>query len=169
MLSLQGAGGRQGRGSAPRTPEPYPRTPEQAGVRGQALRMPRAHRQVASRPKTWRRDRWHPPRGEEPQPPPPRPSPSLPPPDGQPLAGSPRPSRCRLCGPGRMPLFISQTPLPFDSPLPGVSADLCVLGIQLEARTARVTAAPNPASAPASTLAAPRCLSCCALRGLCGD
>lgn len=74
------------------------------------------------------------------------------PPAGHPLAGVPSHlSRCRLCGPGRMPLFISRAPLPFDSPLPSVSADLCVLGIQLEARTGRVTATLNPASAPPST------------------
>lgn len=42
-------------------------------------------------------------------------------------------------------------PLPFDSLLSSVSADLCVLGIQLEERTERVTAARNPASAPLST------------------
>lgn len=76
----------------------------------------------------------------------------LPPPDGQPLARVPsQPSCCSLCGPGRMPLFICWTPLPFDSPLPSVSADLCVLGIQLEERTERVTGAPNPTSAPPST------------------
>lgn len=50
-----------------------------------------------------------------------------------------------------MPLFISQTPLPFDFLLPSVSADLCVLGIQLEERTERVTASLNPAPAPLST------------------
>ena len=88
-----------------------------------------------------------------------KPAPALPalspprrPPDGQPLAEVPsRPSRCSLCGPRRMPPFISRTPLPFDSPLPSVSANLCVLGIQLEERTERVTASPNPASAPPST------------------
>lgn len=61
------------------------------------------------------------------------------------------PSSCSLCGPGRMPLFISPMPLPFDSLLSSISADLCVLGIQLGERTERVTAAPNPASAALST------------------
>nr|XP_020032707.1 ephrin type-A receptor 7-like [Castor canadensis] len=54
--------------------------------------------------------------------------------------------------PGKNASLYLRTPLPFDSPLCSVSADLCVLGIQLEARTARVTAAPNPAPAPRSTL-----------------
>ena len=96
---------------------------------------------------------------------------SWPPPTGHPLSGVPfHPSRCRLCGPGRMPLFISRVPLPFDSSLPSVSADLCVLGIQLEARTERVTAALNPASAPPSTPGGAcglrgACLSCQAQRG----
>lgn len=63
-----------------------------------------------------------------------------------------------------------RTPLLFDSPLPSVSADLCVLGIQLDERMERVTGAPNPASAPPSTPARwscrqrGACLSCGAQR-----
>lgn len=70
--------------------------------------------------------------------------------------------------PGKNASLYLWMPLPFDSPLPSVSADLCVLGIQLEERTERMTAAPNPASAPPSTpggvWAVRACLSCRALR-----
>lgn len=80
--------------------------------------------------------------------------------------GAPSPC-CSLCGPERMLLFISWTPLPFDSPLPSISADLCVLGIQLEARTERVTGAripPQPLQARLLEPPRPAFLSCRALR-----
>lgn len=69
-----------------------------------------------------------------------------------PLGGPLRPRGLPSLWPGKNASLYIRTPLPFDSPLHSVSADLCVLRIQLEARKARVTAAPNPASAPASTL-----------------
>lgn len=55
-------------------------------------------------------------------------------PAGHPLAGVPLPSpqRCQSLWPGRMPLLSPGRPF-LDSPLPSVSADLCMLGIQLEA------------------------------------
>lgn len=69
-----------------------------------------------------------------------------------PLGGPLRPRGLPSLWPGKNASLYIRTPLSFDSPLHSVSADLCVLRIQLEARKARLTAAPNPASAPASTL-----------------
>lgn len=71
---------------------------------------------------------------------------------GSPSRGPHRPRGLPSLWPGKNASLYIRTPLPFDSPLRSVSADLCVLRIQLEARKARVTAAQNPASAPASTL-----------------
>lgn len=71
---------------------------------------------------------------------------------GSPSRGPHRPRGLPSLWPGKNASLYIRTPLPFDSPLRSVSADLCVLRIQLEARKARVTAAQNPALAPASTL-----------------
>lgn len=130
---------------------------EQAGTTSQALKDACSAPQAVHKPQALREQRWQSTRLEEIRPfslhllPACSSSPG-PLQMGSPSPGSPPAPRAAVFVAREECLSLSPgTPLPFDSPLCSVSADLCVLGIQLEKRTERVTAARNPASAPPST------------------